>query len=177
MTTPNSHVTKLLDKLRVRNEQDPEHGPQELQIPEPLVEIATLAPGVTRPLSPMLRARFEFCATWTNAHLSFNWLSLEAIRTALNDPYIKELVDERIENSYDDDLLTRIAPENCALFAVNPDYPDEVYLAWEDGKDEPSVWEYFGADEHSFHDISRYIEFALGDRDTDDNLRESWDKE
>lgn len=174
MKTTN-RVVALLERLRVRNEQDQEHGAQTMQSAEPLVEIATLAPGVSRPLSPMLQARFEFCAAWTNAHLSFDWLSLSAISTASGDPRIKELVDLRIENS-DDDLLSRVPPENCALFAINPDCLDEVYLAWEEGQEEPTVWEYFGADEHSFHDICRYLEFALGERDTDDNLRDAGEK-
>ncbi|NMG72731.1 hypothetical protein [Parazoarcus communis] len=161
----------LLEKMKNRNSRDPNHGTQILGASEPLLEISTFADSFVRPLSPMLRSRFQFCGSWKNARLSQNWLSLTEIRDAKNNETLSKWVALRTENSYDNDPPGCVAAENCAVFSYNPYEPEETYLVWEDGKEEPLVWEYFGWDYLRFENLNHYLEYIVGDRTVDDSGR------
>lgn len=163
-------TTELLRRMKQQNDEDPDHGDQELLAPEPLTSIATLAPGITRPLSPMLRARFKFCSSWRNAYLDQDWLSLEEIGVALANPSIKYSIDLRVEN-WDSMPPESVKPEDCAIFGFNRYELEETYLVWEVGRDEPILWDYFGADYKMFNDLNRYLEYIVGERRVDDSGR------
>ena len=163
-------TTELLRRLKQQNDEDPDHGDQELLPADLEIPISTLAPGVTRQLSPMLRARFAFCSTWKNANLDQNWLSLEATRHALDNPEIKELVDLRIEN-WDWAPPASVNPEDCAIFSYNPYAVEETYLVWESEQEEPIVWRFFSAEYYKFADLNRFLEYLIGERMVDDSGR------
>ncbi|TRX74771.1 hypothetical protein [Pseudomonas mangiferae] len=127
--------------------------------------------GQYRELSPYLKERFEFCSSWVNARLSQNWLSLEEIDDYESDGTLKEWIEIRKENSFGDEPPGKIAPENCAIFSYNPYEPEETYLVWQDGKKEPLIWEYFGGDFLKFNDFKSYLEFIVGDKESDDSGR------
>lgn len=172
MTEPQNRIHDLLRRVRALNDSNPDHGEQRVQAPEPGSDrIATLRPGVSRPLSPMLAARFRFAGAWGNARLSQNWLSLSEIERALNDDRIKRSIELRTENSYGDDPPGGVAPEDCAIFGHNPFELDETYLVWKEGQEEPIVWEYFDADDSVFSNLERYLEYIVGDRAEDDKER------
>lgn len=172
MSDSQDRIPGLMRRIRAMNESNPDHGEQRIEAPEPGPDrIATLRPGVSRPLSPMLAARFRFAGAWSNARLSQNWLSLSEIARALNDERIKRSIDLRIENSYGDDPPGGVASEDCAIFGHNPFELDETYLVWKEGQEEPIVWEYFGADDSVFSNLERYLEYIVGDRSEDDKER------
>lgn len=135
--------------------------------------IMTLNPGIFRPLSPMLKARFEFCHAWKDAYLSQDWLGLQEIRNWPNNQNIVRRLELRQEN-WDFVPPASVPPENCAIYAVNPYELDETYLVWTDDAEEPQIWEFFGADYKMFTNLDRYLEFILGDRSSDDSIREMW---
>lgn len=163
-------TTELLEKMKRQNDEDPDYEDHELLAPRVPTSIATLAAGVTRLLSPMLRARFMFCSSWKDAYLDQDWLSLEEISVALANPAIKYSIDLRVEN-WDTMPPESVKPENCAIFAFNPYDLEETYLVWEDSEEEPTVWNYFQADYYYFSNLNRFLEYIVGERRVDDSGR------
>jgi hypothetical protein len=169
-------IATLLNRMRETSQSDPDHGVQIIHPPiHKSGRIATLKPGLSRELSPMLKARFEYASDWENARLSKNWLSLSQIARPREISILAEWIDLRAENCYGDDPPGCVEPGNCAVFAFNPFEPEETYLIWREGEVEPKVWEYFGADSYVFDNLERYLEYIVGDRDADDSNPEPWD--
>lgn len=132
-------------------------------------KISTLSSGTYRPLSQMLRERFDFCGEWKNAYLSQDWLPLSSINNWGGDKKISDWVNIRKENSYPGDLLEDHPPENVSIFSINPYEPEEIYLLWGKDGEEPQVWHYFGADFYTFNNLEKfllYVNGIIGDEDT-----------
>jgi hypothetical protein len=162
---------ELLVRMKERNDADPDHGEQCILDPEAASDIQTLQPDVSRPLSPMLRARFEFCSSWSNADLDQYWLSLSEIGDCQSNPVLAEWMRLRAENSYGSDPPGCVEPSHCSIFAYNPFEPDETYLVWKDDEQEPMVWRYFGADYKMFLNLNAYLQYIVGDSSHDDSGR------
>jgi hypothetical protein len=165
-------ILQLLQRIKQLNDLEAEDEPPScLTPPEPnQKEIATLQPGFKRPLSPMLQVRFDYTASWENARLNQNWLSLSEISEAHASQTIQESLALRFENWGFVPPATRDKTD-CAIFAHNPFEPDETYLVWNVSGDEPEVWEFFGGDYSVFHNLERYFEYIVGDRKVDDSGR------
>lgn len=162
---------ELLDRVRARNDNDPDREPQELKpVSSSLTTIKTFAGDFRRPLSPMLKARFGYCGTWINAELSQNWLDLDEIENFRNDPTLTEWIGLRIENN-ETMPPASVRPADCAVCAYNPYELDETYLVWQEGVEEPGVWRYFGGDYNYFSNFNHYLEYIVGDRPVDDTGR------
>ena len=169
MAQANENVLVLLQRMRERNDADPNREEHECFPPDkPATRIATLDPQITRPLSPMVQARFDFAGAWKDARLSRNWLSLAQIAHAKDDPQIAESIAIRRENSYGDEPPGGVAADRCAIFAHNPYELDETYLVWTDDNEEPVVWEYFGGDVSYFANLESYLSYIVGNKETDD---------
>ena len=170
-----SRIQDLLVRMKAMNEGDPDHGEQYLNPPEVNDgRIATLKPGISRHLSPMLAARFNFVSRWENARLGQNWFSLDEISGLLSNKEIVERIDLRLENDSHFPPAS-VAFEDCVLFGYVPYALDETYLVWKDGDVEPVVWEYFEGDYLLFNNFERYLQYIVGDREDDDAVREVWD--
>jgi len=59
---------------------------------------------------------------------------------------------------------------NIAVFAIDPDYPNETYLVWDDDNaTEPKIWFYFDAEYYIFTNFERFLlclNEKIGDEDT-----------
>jgi hypothetical protein len=164
-------VLQLLQRMKQLNDSEEDYGPNDLTPPEPRQnQIATLEPGFNRVLSPMLKARFDYAASWENARLNQNWLSLSEISKVHENPEILESIALRLENWGFVPPATNSKTE-CAIFAHNPFETDETYLIWNGSADEPEVWEFFGGDYSVFSNLERYLEYIVGDRKVDDSGR------
>lgn len=163
------NTTKLLDRIRDYNNNAPDrrHHLIEPRL-HPIDYIATLAYNRNRPLSPMLRARFDYCGTWHDADLNQNWLSQTAISHYRNNPTLAQLIKQRIRN-WDWTPPGCVARQNCAIFGYSDHEQEETYLVWEDGVEEPAVWRYTSAHYNRFDNLDRYLEYILGDRLQDDS--------
>lgn len=166
-------IFELLDKIKAKNASDPDHGDQEILLPENNMHvIQTLDDNVVRPLSPMLAARFDYASSWVNAHLDQNWLSLQEIKSAKSNETIREWIELRVENWGHVPPAT-VKYSQAALFAYNPYEPEETYLVWRSDNAEPEVWRYFGSDYKYFFDLKSFFEYVAGLKEIDDSGRMS----
>ncbi|WP_369944415.1 hypothetical protein [Xanthomonas medicagonis] len=170
MTQESNATRGLLERLRLRNEADADHGDQELQ-PANLesLELMTLS-GKIRQLSPMLMERFKFCGRWNNANLDQDWLSVSDAANIGGDATAQEWIALRIEN-WDHCPPANVSKDDVALFGFNPYEPEETYVVWRTGQAEPEVWRFFGADYKNFRNLNRFLEYLVGDRTVDDSGR------
>lgn len=162
----------LLDEIRNANENDPDHGEQNLYPSLTSVGgIQTFDENITRPITPMLEARFNYAALWVNASLDQNWLGLNDIKNYKSDAVLMEWVGLRLENW--DNLPPASVKKSCVtIFGYNPYEPEEIYLVWpEDQDSEPAVWRYYGADYKFFRNLESYLAYVAGEKRHDDSGR------
>lgn len=165
-------ILYLLDKIKTANENDPEHGEQALYKSSKSHEkIQTLDDNITRSITPMLEARFNYSALWINAYLDQNWLGLDDIKNYKNDAVLMEWIRLRLENW--DHLPPATVKKSCvAIFGYNPYEPEETYLVWpEDLDGEPAVWRYYGADYKFFKNLDSFLTYVAGEKRQDDSGR------
>jgi hypothetical protein len=170
MTKEHNLTRGLLERLRLRNEADPEHGDQELMPAELARDHLKTLSGKKCALSPMLKERFAFCGHWTNANLDQNWLAISDINSAASNSIAQQWISLRIEN-WDHCPPANVSKDDVALFGFNPYEPEETYVVWRDGQNEPEVWRFFGADYKCFSNLNRFLEYLIGDRQIDDSGR------
>lgn len=164
------NTTSLMEKLFLRNANDPEHGDQEISEKEDNIHEIMMLDYSFRKLSPMLKLRFEYASSWKNANLDQDWLSLKEISDIYNNDIAKEWISLRKEN-WSKTPPESISASHCTLFALNPYEPEEAYLVWVEGNIEPQVWRYFGADYKMFFNLERFLEYLVGEREKDDTGR------
>jgi hypothetical protein len=150
------------------NDSEADLGLSEVTSPElNRATIATLEHGFSRLLSPMRRVRFSYTASWKNARLGQNWLSLSEVGKAHEHIDLQNAIALRFENWGFVPPATK-NKKDCAFFAYSPFETDETYLVWEENNQEPHIWECFGGDYSVFRNLERYLEYIVGDRKNDD---------
>lgn len=136
--------------------------------PEPPVErVATLARGVYRPISPMLRARFQAFGRWrlaTHGH----WLAAADMEELWDEPpdlLLREIREmrEAAEGNWPNEASALFRPDRLSLFAGNDLSNDKIYLLWLDCQEEPELWVYDANGEGRYPDLAAYLTAYLGD--------------
>lgn len=136
--------------------------------PEPSVDqVPTLAKGVYRPVSPMLRARFQAFGRWrlaTHGH----WLSaadMAALWDEPTDPLLREIREmrEAAEENWPDEASALFRPERLSLFAGNDVSNDKIYLLWLDCEEESEIWVYDSNGEGRYPNLAAYLSAYLDD--------------
>ncbi|MET3664274.1 hypothetical protein [Caulobacter sp. 1776] len=133
-------------------------------------EIPTLAPGVRRPCSPMLKARFEHCGRWITATHG-HWLSLTDLEALWSeaetaaDPFLQAVKDAQIAGQEDwpNEASGLFRPERLTLFAGSDYTYEKIYLLWLDFEDEPEVWAYDANGESRYRDLAVYLQAYIAD--------------
>jgi hypothetical protein len=133
-------------------------------------EIPTLAPGVCRPCSPMLRERFELCGRWITATHG-HWLSLtdmEALWSEAEtaaDPFLEGVKQSQITGTenWPNEASALFRPERLTLFAGSDYTYEKIYLLWLDFEDEPEVWTYDANGESRYRDLATYLRAYIAD--------------
>jgi hypothetical protein len=160
-------ITRLLERLKEqRAAQDDATTPRPKESGKD--RILTLRDGVYKNLSAMLKARFDFGSRWEDVYLSQTWLSLSDIENHKGNAQLAEWIALRREN-WDHVPPESVAADQCAVFGYNPYEPEETYLVWSEGADEPAVWRYYGGDSYFFHNLENFLAYAVGDREEDDS--------
>jgi hypothetical protein len=126
--------------------------------------IPTLSPGVHRPVSPMLRARFDLWGRWTTASHG-HWLSAADMEApwldaeALADPLLDGIRESRAAGAegWPNEASTLFRPERLSLFAGSDYTYEKIYLLWLDHEDEPELWIYDANGESRYRDLSAYL--------------------
>jgi len=80
--------------------------------------------------------------------LGQDWLSLEEINNWKSNKTLVEWVNLRKENSFsENEPFIKYPLSNIAIFSIDPDFPNETYLVWDDDNPaEPKIWLYFDAE-------------------------------
>lgn len=119
--------------------------------------VPSLKKGTYWDFTPMLRARFSFASTWTNAAAAQRWLSLSEMESAREKDSILQQIEVR-KRYWTKCMLNRAALDRLSLFGVDDVEKEETYLLW-GGQVEPRVLQYVGHDEKEFEDLNEYLEF------------------
>ncbi len=147
-------VPALLARLRESNARD--GVAQRVYPADPVpARIPTLAAGKTWPVSPMLRARFEFAGRWVAAFLEQTWLA--AGELAPLAPALRRQVALRREH-WTQSPVSKLPEDRLTLFGADRRAGDETYLVWTPGKAEPAVSYFAGASEKRHRDLRAFLE-------------------
>jgi hypothetical protein len=166
MPSKSDPITALIEKVILRDvELTLRHREPDLEYtlridpPVAVESLPTFDRRKRRPLSPMLRARFEFASSIT---LGFSiWPGAEEMAAAMAKARVREyhlVLREHSERSgpqlFPDDALS--------LFSYDPESPeDRVYLVWKDPAREPEVWEYHDMDTTEFKTLETFLRWRL----------------
>jgi hypothetical protein len=127
----------------------------------PDVGIPSLARGVYKRITPMIKARFEYASNWKNADAGLDWLSVQEMEQAATDAKLIEMVNSRID-SWDGTPLKGVSFSQLSLFGVNREQEEEVYLLWPImAGQEPAIISYTGNFESKFADFGTYLQHLI----------------
>ncbi|QIF02153.1 hypothetical protein [Roseimicrobium sp. ORNL1] len=168
----------LLEKVKRKNDENVKTAAKLMQVDEATLSkqqlfapeteaptlVPTLDPDFSRPITPMLAARFKFASRWENGTYGHDWLSVAEMRELWTARDKMGAVDVRKE--YWDDSPPATCPWNrLSLFAVDYLGGEEIYLLWPDElEEEPSVVAYFLDTPHEFPDLSKMWEFYVAEQ-------------
>lgn len=154
---------RLIEAHRMFGDLTSQQITQVIQPPQPLTQLgmATLQQGHYRPLSPMLKARFEYAGSWKEADAGHEWLDLTQIEECLRDQRVLKQIRERIQ-VWNESSLAKLPPSRISLFGLYRDQSEEIYLIWpnENGT-EPKVLSYAGNFEAEFTNLGHYLKHLI----------------
>lgn len=120
----------------------------------------TFANGKTRPWTPMLKARFEYCGAISLG--PERWLAISEITEWLVNNEVLA-VHQALRENWPDSVPARFQDDSISLFGVVPDVPDSlVYLAWPGGNTEPIVAQYSSFQDNEFRTLDEFLEWQIG---------------
>lgn len=160
-------VTALLPLLKQENDRENAKRSlaQRVHPAEKAVARIPTLDGKTRPMSPMLRARFAFAGRWENAVLGQTWLSTTEMGRALTTRDYKQEIALRREN-WISSPVAKLSLDRLALFAADVDDQDATYLVWEAAREsdaEPKVIQFVGGSESTYKDLAAYLKSHVGE--------------
>lgn len=169
-----SQMPELFDRLRRRNDvEQPELNKrfgldsvsglsQLLEPPTPLERgIPTLAKGVYKTPSEMLKHRFQYAASWKDATLGLRFLSIREMEDIwTNEAALKSIQIRR--ETWSDSPPATTAWNQLTLFAFDLIEGNEVYLVWQSTgvyppSNEPEVVEFIGWDTNHFRSLGDFV--------------------
>lgn len=124
--------------------------------------IPTMEVGVYRPLTNLLKARFEKIGAWEDATHG-DWLDQNEMVLLWNVPgdndRIKEIASRVVAaiRSWDNDAGRLFKPGQISVFAASRYTFERIYLVWLDDVDEPQVWVYDSNGEARYKDLLSYL--------------------
>jgi hypothetical protein len=123
--------------------------------------IPTLAKGIYKTPSEMLKRRFQYAASWKDATLGLRFLSTREMENIWTNETALKWIQIRRE-TWPDSPPATIEWRELALFAFDPVDGNEVYLVWEPSgvyppSDEPEVVEFIGWDSNHFRSIGDFV--------------------
>jgi hypothetical protein len=147
-------IKQLLEVLKRINEAEtiPTLA-QEIFPPENLAldTVPTLLPGVEKPMSEMLRARYEFAGAWVNAAFKQTWLGLSQMRDLKDNGQVLENL-EIDRRHYEHHILQGADWGDLSLFGIDLQDGGKTFLEWR-GTAEPRVITYVGYSIFRYRDL------------------------
>jgi hypothetical protein len=137
----------------------------ELSPPRSLRRVPTFEVGVSRGLTPMLEARFEYAGRIRRG-LAI-WLSLRQMGMTVRNREI--CLNHRARRTDWIGSPPDLHPDSrLSLFGITDGVPQNaVYLVWGDEGDEPRVWSCSGMNADEFGNLEEYLRWHLRDADRD----------
>lgn len=115
------------------------------------------------PMTPMLKARFEYAGSWKKAHAGHEWLSLVQMKEVITDQEVLKQVEDRKE-VWVDSLLCTYPRSKVSIFGLYPEQREEIYLIWPDiAGNEPAVLSYVGNYEEHYSNFGNYLQSLIRD--------------
>jgi hypothetical protein len=155
----------LLKKLSVKAESRARrYGDMRYRLDPPSEQLAERVPTLARdsykPITPMLRARFEFAGCWVLPESGKTWLTIEEMESIWNSSRILSQIEIRKQN-WTDSIVARFPTNQLSLFGLDlPDY-NETYLHWTETSLEPEVHSYYGAEENVYSDFREFLKHLI----------------
>ncbi|WP_068497897.1 hypothetical protein [Paenibacillus kribbensis] len=126
----------------------------------PVECMPTLAPGKTRPLSPLLAARYRYAGGWKDIgeHLL---LPAEVLRIARTEQFRGWISDMR--NYWVESAPYRFGDDRLSLLSVaNEEAGHFSMLVWKEPGEEPEVWTYASQHEYRFSHLLHWFKWLNG---------------
>lgn len=130
--------------------------------------IPTLKKDYFRPLSPMLKLRFEQLGGWEDSTHG-DWLDTAEMELF----WAEHIADERLNGivrnvnssigNWQNDAAALFNPERISVFAGSHYTYERIYLVWFDGLEEPELWVYDTNGEARYKDLLSYLISYIND--------------
>lgn len=130
--------------------------------------IPTLKKGYFRPLSPMLKSRFEKLGGWEDATHG-DWLDT----TEMECFWESQIANERLNgivnnvnssiNNWQNDAGSIFNHTRISVFAGSRDTYERIYLIWFDCIEEPELWVYDTNGEARYKNLLSYLASYIND--------------
>ena len=123
--------------------------------------VPTLQQDCKKPMSEMLRTRFEFGGNWINAAFGQTWLGLAEMGALWrNDVILAALESDR---KYFDGHVLQVTPwEKLSLFGIDLDDGSKTFIEWSDETEtEPHIVTYVGYSVFRYPNLQTSIEALL----------------
>jgi len=157
----------LLARLQAHNarrdSEDPDLFEQVVAPAVPVQRVPLVESGRHRPITNLLRLRFEFCSSWSDAVNNQTWLGAEEMESLWSDDAMQGHLDTQREY-WEDHVLTVVGAARLTLFGFDPDEGDATYLIWPAAAsvEEPSIVVYSGHNRTEYADLRAYLQWVLG---------------
>lgn len=165
-----SVLEDVIDELKDDSVMFPAETRENLNIP-------TLKPGVSRDLSPQLKARFSRLGAWHDSTHG-DWLALSEIEKLVSGNLdsarmkgIKTNLDAAAQH-WANDTASLVVPERISYFAASEFTSERVYLIWFDNYEEPEICVYDVNGESRYLDLKSYLSAYV--EDDEDEVNQTW---
>ncbi|SHG91583.1 hypothetical protein SAMN04488522_108229 [Pedobacter caeni] len=140
--------------------------------PKPVVSfekgIPTLKAGYFRPLSPMLKSRFEKLGGWEESTHG-DWLDPAEMECFWESQIVDERLNEIVQqvkaaaDHWQNDAGSLFSLHRISVFAASRYTYERIYLVWFDETEEPELWVYDVNGEARYKDLLSYLESYIKD--------------
>lgn len=161
MNTKN-YIDDILLELEAKIGIEYEKGSNDIE------KIPTLEPNYYRPISPMLKVRFNILSHLLDATHG-DWLSIKEMELLwdddIQDTRIRDIKNNLIANieNWENNAGALFKKNRLSLFAGSAYTYEQIYLLWLDGFEEPQLWIYDTNGEARFIDLDDYLKSFIDD--------------
>lgn len=129
--------------------------------PERAGELPTFDWKIFRPMTPMLRARFELAGSWQDGPTV--WLAPSEMARYMGRRWVRSS-HRALREHYEGSAPMRFPDNRLTLFgSTTHESEDLTYLVWAQDGQEPEVWEYVQSvyEFRQFTNLEKYFEWCL----------------
>lgn len=118
-------------------------------------KIPTLQKNIYKPMSDMLRARFDFAGRWVGAYC-MSWLGIEDMKSVWQSSKIQKKL-HTFRSCWEGNVLSLHSNASISLFGYDANDMGMTFLMWKEDKDEPLVYTYIGHEEKKYKNLNAFL--------------------